>query len=347
MAGQNRIAMRDNVVPLYHTTLFTHEPPGGHFRSRGSAWTFEKASGIFTGTKDELADLQERLRNEVGHAPAMAYFGNDEPIIVDMEIMIRARDLAAAERAFNQLIAAMAVVESGITFCPEPFTIELRQEGAPRGVPSYRSISGLIGACLLANKASRKRRMSYALHKLHLSYRSISPDIRDLDPSSYPRRFRVHKDQIFHVYLGNAITLAYSAIEEMGLEIRATDKNPMRMPDGNWNPSIKLDLESRLLAAGIDLNEPPIWTLRGPKTRIERKGRPVGTSKPSWSWGPIVRDIYMPVIDALAMARWLRSRTSAHRFTDTARSLTAYDAHSVQSLARRLLMESLGFWRRV
>jgi hypothetical protein len=26
-----RMAMRDNVVPLYHTTLFTHEPPGGHF----------------------------------------------------------------------------------------------------------------------------------------------------------------------------------------------------------------------------------------------------------------------------------------------------------------------------
>jgi hypothetical protein len=36
----------------------------------------------------------------------------------------------------------------------------------------------------------------------------------------------------------------------------------------------------------------------------------------------------MSLIDALAMARWLRSRTSTHRFTDTARSLTAYEAHS-------------------
>jgi hypothetical protein len=41
----------------------------------------------------------------------------------------------------------------------------------------------------------------------------------------------------------------------MGLEIRATEKNPMRMQDGNWNPRIKLDLESRLLAPGIDLSE--------------------------------------------------------------------------------------------
>jgi hypothetical protein len=338
------MATQDNVVPLYHTTMFTHEPPGGHFRSRGSAWTFEKASGIFTGTKDELAALQERLRNELGHAPATAYFGSDEPIIVDMEIMILARDLATAERAFNQLIAAMAVLQSGITFCPEPFTVELRQQGESRGVPSYMSTNCIIGACLLANRASRKRAMSYALHKLHLSYRSISPHIRDLDPSSFPRRFGVHKDPIFHVYLANAITLAYSAIEEMGLEIRANERIPMRMPDGQWNPKIRLDLETRLQAAGIDLNEAHIWTLRGPKTRIERKGRPVGTSKPSWSRGPIVRDINMPVIDALAMARWLRSRTSTHRFTDTARSLTAYDVHSVQSLARRLLMESLGFW---
>jgi hypothetical protein len=331
-------------MPLYHSTLFSHEPPGTEFISRGAAWAFEKASGVFVGSKDELAALQERLFHERGHAPTTGYFGDDQPILFDMEIMIRAADADGAGRALNQLVAAMAVYQSGITFCPEPFAVDLREEGAPRGQPSFMSMDGIIPACVLANRASRKRGLSYALHKLHLSYRSVSPHIRDLDPSSYPRRFGVYKDPIFHVYLANAITLAYSAIEEMGLEIRASQQNPMRMPDGTWNPKVKLNLETRLQKAGIDLKEPHIWTLRGPKTRIEKHGRPTGTSKPRWSRGQ-VRDINMPVIDALAMARWLRSRTSTHRFTDIAQSLTAYDAHGVQSLARRLLMGTLGFWR--
>jgi hypothetical protein len=331
-------------MPLYHTTMFSSEPPGTEFISRGTAWTFEKASGVFTGTKDELATLETKLLNERGHASGAAYRGDDYPILLDMEIMIRAADAATAERAFNQFVAAMAVCESGITFCPEPFTIELREAGTARGQPSYMSTSGLISACMLANRASRKRALSYALHKLHLSYRSVSPHIRDLDPSSYPRRFGVYKDPIFHVYLANAITLAYSAIEEMELQIRASKENPTRMPDGTWNPKVKSDLELRLQKAGINLKEPHIWTLRGPKTRIEKLRRPIGTSKPRWSRGQ-VRDISMPVIDALAMASWLRSHTSTHRFTDTAQSLTAYDAHNVQSLARRLLMGTLGFWR--
>jgi hypothetical protein len=116
------------------------------------------------------------------------------------------------------------------------------------------------------------------------------------------------------------------------------------MPDGTWNPVVKEDIEKRLLKAGIDISETHIWTLRGPKTRIERRRRPPSTGKPSWAGGN-VRDVNVPVIDMLSLASWLRSGTTTHRFSDTARSLTVYDAHNVQSLARYLIMKKFGFWR--
>jgi hypothetical protein len=165
----------------------------------------------------------------------------------------------------------------------------------------------------------------------------------DLHPGQSPRLFGIHTDPIYHVYLANAVTLAYSSIEEMVLEIRAGQKNPSRMPDGTWNPSVKADIEARLRTSGIDISRPHIWTLRGQKTRIEEMRPPPSAGKPSWSRGR-VRDVNVHLIDALALASWLRSTTTTHRFSRTARSLTVYDAHNVQSLARRLIMEKFGFW---
>jgi hypothetical protein len=51
------------------------------------------------------------------------------------------------------------------------------------------------------------------------------------------------------------------------------------------------------------------------------------------------------LIDALALASWLRSGTTTHRSSETARSLTVYDAHNVQSLALHLIMDKFGFWQ--
>jgi hypothetical protein len=144
---------------------------------------------------------------------------------------------------------------------------------------------------------------------------------------------------------GFAVTLAYSAIEELGLEIRGSQKNPSNMPDGTWNPSVKADVEARLRKSGIDVSSAAIWTLRGPRMRIEKLRPPPSAGKPSWSRGS-VRDVNVRLIDALALASWLRSSTTTHRFTDTARSLTVYDAHNVQALVRRLIMEKFGFWQR-
>jgi hypothetical protein len=330
-------------MPIYHTTLFSSDPPGDAFYSSGVAWSFEKASGLYVGPPNAIHERSFELFKERGHAPAITHPWRDGLPFFDMEVLIRAREVAQAKQALNLLVSSIAVLDGSITFCPEPFSIETCEVGSTSHNSFCMSKTGLLDACTLANRTSRDRSVTYALHKLALSYQSSSPHMMDLHPGESPRVFGIHTDPIYHVYLANAITLAYSAIEELGLEIRASQKNPSKMPGGEWNPVVKADLEARLQKSGIDTSSTQIWTLRGPRTRIEKIRPPPSAGKPGWSRG-IVRDVNIHLIDALALASWLRSWTTTHRFTKTARSLTVYDAHNVQSLARFLLMAKFDFW---
>jgi hypothetical protein len=228
-----------------------------------------------------MHDYSTKLFEQRGHEAIGNYVSDDLPVFFDMEIMIRAQKSAQAQQAMNLLVSAMAVLEGSITFCPEPFSIEPRPAGTAASTRSFMSKTGLLDACELANGASRKRSSSYALHKLALSYQSSSPHLMDLHPGESPRRFQVQSDPIYHVYLANAVTLAYSAIEELGLEIRATSKKPSKMPDGTWNPSVKADLRDALPVGGLgecvgDVGA-PVATPRakGIETALERLGHVV------------------------------------------------------------------------
>jgi hypothetical protein len=233
-------------------------------------------------------------------------------------------------------VASIAVCDGDTNWLPHPFEIErLAEKLSDSKVKLSRT--GLTRACTLAAQASRHHSSAYAIHKLHLSYRSCNVSGIDLQPSPY-KLYPVENDPIAHVYIANAVTSAYSAIEELRLDVVVPQGKQSRMPDGSWNPEIKADLKRRLRGAHVDLSDTHIWTLRGPPTRIERRRPPKGVGKPKWARGS-VRDIELPIIDAIAMASWLRSRISTHRFSSGAKSLTPYDAHNVQSLARRLILE--------
>jgi len=146
-----------------------------------------------------------------------------------------------------------------------------------------------------------------------------------------------------HVFNANAITLAYSVLEELSFDIRASSRVPSRI-DGHWNPIIKEDLKERLTNGRINITEPILWLLRETPTRIERMRKPPTLGKCEWA-GYTVRDEYLDIIEAIAYASWLRSKISAHRASLLTRSLTVCDAANVQHLSRRLLLEILGFWR--
>lgn len=205
------------------------------------------------------------------------------------------------------------------------------------------SIIHLPVSCLIAARASQRKQYQYAVFKYLLSCRIVPLWSRSLDPHHdwIPGK-AITSSAKDHVFFANAITQAYSVLEELSLEIRASSIEPS-MINGKWNPIIKNELERRIVSAGINLSEDLIWHLRDTPANIERKRKFLHSRKTEWT-GYRVRDIYVKVIDAIAYASWLRSSVSAHRLSRLVKSLTMYDVANIQHLARRLLLETLGFW---
>jgi hypothetical protein len=79
--------------------------------------------------------------------------------------------------------------------------------------------------------------------------------------------------------------------------------------------------------------------------KIEMIKPPVIAQPAPWSaWR--VRDDEMELVDAVALSSFLRSKISTHRANKRLlRVLSVYDVANVQFLARRLLLETLGFWK--
>jgi hypothetical protein len=198
--------------------------------------------------------------------------------------------------------------------------------------------------CMVAARASTRLEYIYALAKFRLSLETYSLPVVDLDPSLSEN---VPKSPLpeDHVRMAFAIVAAWSCIEELGFEIRASSKTPSKLPDGSWNPVVKRELEARLRKGHINLKEPIQWNLRGARTRIEQKRRPIITEKAPWARYQ-VRDGEMEVIDAIHYLSFLRSWVAAHK-TDKrlVRVLSVYDTANAQFVARRLFLEKIGFWR--
>jgi hypothetical protein len=148
------------------------------------------------------------------------------------------------------------------------------------------------------------------------------------------------KDAAAHVVFANAIIQAYAVIEELGFEVRASQKEPS-VVGGNWNPKVKQDLMVRLVKGRIDLADHQMWSVHGPPREIDRRQVHLTGPRAPWAGGP-VRDMELAVEDAIARASFLRSRVSSHKLGRRASSLTPIDVGNVQLLARRLLLEHIG-----
>lgn len=152
----------------------------------------------------------------------------------------------------------------------------------------------------------------------------------------------ISKARVDHVTMVSAVTLAYSAIEEMQLEPRPHGKRPV-MKDGVWDEESYRDLRQRLDRAGVRSAAPVIWNVRGTPTRVHRAERAPKGERMSWTKGQ-VRDRGVSVEDALLAASWLRSRCTTHKFGKATTSISMFDVFNVQSLTRRLVLERTGIW---
>jgi hypothetical protein len=265
------------------------------------------------------------------------------------EIVLVARSLETAQRTLNLIHSCHSLVQGA----PDLFTVQpLAFNGSQPGdlskeertaVERYMySASNFPLACAVAAKASRRRSTVYAVAKYAFSLATFSIQSVDLEPWHAPH-LAISSFPDDHVMFAHAIIAAYSVVEDLGLNLRASAKNPSRI-DGEWNPAVRSDLEARLRASDVVLDKKLLWTVRGPRRRIEKK-RPLPDGEAAPWAGQLVRDSDIPIVDAIAYAEWLRSAVAAHGVKDLTPSLSPYDVINVQHVARRLLLETLGFWR--
>lgn len=256
------------------------------------------------------------------------------------EILLHAGSEALAIRALELIHAGLVLQDPSLEAAHyrfHPVRLKASSNYDPRHGHSSLSV---FPACQIACKASRSKRLTYALLKFLLSTRLFSRHLMDLSPG-HMRGGAVSTFPFDHVHFAYAIVVAYAVVEELGLEVRVP-KNGYSVRDGVWEPAVRQDLEGRLRKAGVNLGETFSWLLRSTPTKVERKNPlPVG-KKSTWAGGWI-RDTEISLIDAINRASRLRSRIAAHRFSEPTASLSQYDVANVQSVARQLLLETLGF----
>ena len=222
---------------------------------------------------------------------------------------------------------------------------ELMLEGYPIGTRGD-SFGGIPAACMLAVNVFDNPNVQIAIFKLSFSNNLLTYYMVDLDPSLATEIMPKYSSGWGYVLASNAIINAYSAIEELGFDVRASQENPSRV-NGVWNPDVQNDLEQRLVEGGVDLSRRVNWDMRGDINPID-EGRPtVPVSKPWWSDYEGVRDESVEVIDAIADSSWIRSKVAAHRTHTLTKELTPYHVSNVQHLARRLIIENTGIMNRL
>ena len=264
------------------------------------------------------------------------------------EIIIQAPDRLVAQRAVNLITAAKVLMDGDFT-SGDPTIATPDDLDDPEDLLGYDFdlelgfSSGTFGyatATRLAAKATQKKRWTHALIKHWLSLRTCNVPSIEHHPR-YGDNFMVKKDPFDHAVMSQAITTGFSAIEELELNVKASEKRPSKIK-GKWNPLVLNDLKKRLIMAKVNPEKRIPWIARIPPTRIEKKySLPDGEPAP-WA-GYSNRDRMIKITDAIHRSELMRSRVSSHRMHSLTSSLTIYDVVNVQSVARRLLLDTLGF----
>ncbi len=257
------------------------------------------------------------------------------------EVVVDAKSYTTAKKVSKLIHASLTLLYSHpLTYSP-PAIREKDNDFVEEGEIRFYSCSEIVKACEIACYASFKRKHYYSLFKYHLACDLHSNYVIDLDPrSSIYHRLSPFPDD--HIRMGYSIVIFYSVLEELGAEIRASAKNPSKLADGSWNPVVKNDLEKRLKKLGINIERKIYWELRSTPTKIERKKKLSINNKVEWAYG-YVRDLEIPLIEAISIISWIRSCIVAHKVKDMIGSISIYNVSNANHLSRIILLESMGF----
>ncbi len=199
-------------------------------------------------------------------------------------------------------------------------------------------------AVAIAAKAWRDKKLVYAIHKLAHSYETESVTPWSMHPR-FKQVFQKHTANFSsHVGTSVAVNLAYSAIEELDLGVKAGPKKPRSIGQGTfvWNPEVLGPFKERLREAGINPETTIDWVTRGDQTEVniyQMLDNPSDDSD-----GVDIRDRQVSLPDAINFCEYLRNTLTAHAFsTDTPR-LGPYEVYNVQQVARLLILSKCNLW---
>jgi hypothetical protein len=265
------------------------------------------------------------------------------------DVKLLAPSWESAQNALNLIFGCIHLINESPFYSPGEFIAFnekeppfLSEEDRHIRRQQYYSSTDIALACKIAAKASRNLVWTYAIEKYMYSISTYYVHHMDLEPH-YSHHFPKSMLRSDHIIFCHAIISAFSAIEELGLNVPAGPNKPSRI-NSQWNPVVKDELESTLRKAGINLDETFLWIARGSKRNIEIVRSIPELNKARWASG-MVRDCNIHLIDAIAYAEWLRDRVSSHKCSRLTFSLSPYEVKNVQDVARRLILESLGYWR--
>lgn len=202
----------------------------------------------------------------------------------------------------------------------------------------------LLVAVAVAARAWSDSGLIYAIHKLAQSIMTESVSPHSMQPR-FRQVFQKHSSNFSsHVGTSVAINLAYSAIQELGLDVKSSSQNP-RWSDNKkfvWNPAVLEKLKTRLKDAGIDPDGTIDWIVRGEKSEVEV--HPIRDSFAVQSDGGDVRDLELSLPDAINSCEYLRNFMTAHAFSSSTPLLGPYEVYNTQKVARFLTLSKCGLW---
>jgi hypothetical protein len=262
----------------------------------------------------------------------------------ELEIVINTTNLKNAEKVLNLFFAALCLHYSHISGTNEnKITIITDKVGDNKEETLVRKkvkMQEIIAPCKIAMECSYKMEYTYSLLKYYLGCNIHSNYIDDINPTTSKYLPLREYDPYDHIRMGYAIVIFYSVIEELGLEIRASAKNPSLI-EGQWNSVVRMNLENRLKDKGVNINKKIAWNMRSTPTRIEKEKKPLTAINSNWSRKD-VRDSMIEISDAIRIISYIRSSVVSHKINDHINSVSIYEVHNANNLARRILLESLG-----
>lgn len=257
-----------------------------------------------------------------------------------------------------QLVCAAYVILEGFPVIKNPpaYGFELSDDEADREITFenlFRS-DGLFQwftyghrlpvAVAIAAEAWRNKKLIYAIHKLAQSYETECVTPWSMHPLS-GQVFEKHTDNFAsHVGTSVAINLAYSAIEELDLGVKASGEVPRSIGEGTfvWNPKVLGPFKGRLRKAGIDPERTIDWVTRGDQSEVPVYEMLNQLSE--HSDGVEVRDRQVSVPDTINFCEYLRNTMTAHAFSSKTNRLGPYEVYNVQQVARFLILSKCNLW---